>query len=130
MVFLTISKRITTLVGPAIFRTGLRARNLLSQQQQDTPWLDSLCGLTFAQKLISLAIYDESVRFVSEFKAKSRLDDALDITYAKLFGGKSPEDAAREEASIAELRLEVLDSQLRPAPVSYTHLTLPTKAEV
>jgi hypothetical protein len=120
MVFLTLSKRVTGLVGPVLFRTGLTTRNALLQLRNtqptvnDSPYLDLFCLIPYAQKLISLAVYDESARVVSRFKDKSRMDQALDSTYDALFG-QSKQDQAREQASISELRVQVLDDQLRPA---------------
>lgn len=120
MVLFTISKQITNLIGPALFRTGLSTRNLLalavSPNSSDTPYLDLLCGIPYSQKLLSLSVYDESARVVSKFKEASRVEKALDATYDALFGSNtSPEEQAQVEQSIADIRLEVLEEQLRPA---------------
>mgnify|MGYP000788151232 CR=1 FL=1 len=38
--------------------------------------------------------------------------------------------AAEKDAEIARLKARIAELESRPAPVSYTHLTLPTKLEV
>ena len=115
MVFLTLSKKVTGVIGPLLFRTGLSARNVLSRSaKNDAPYLDMALLIPYAQKLMSLAVYDESQRMVSAYKDKSRVDQALDDTYDALFG-KSKEDEEMEQASISEIRIQVLDDYLRPA---------------
>lgn len=115
MVFLTLSKKVTSLIGPTLFRTGLAARNILSRNsRKDAPYLDMIFLVPVAQKLISLAIYDESLKKVSSYKDKTRVEKALDSTYDALFG-KSKEDAEQEEIDISDIRIQVLDDNLRPA---------------
>lgn len=95
MVFLTLSKKIANTIGPALFRSGLMARNALVQKA-NSPYLDMMFLLPFSQKLISLAIYDDSRRVVSQFYKKG--NDKMDATLA-----------------ISDLRLQVLSDNMRPA---------------
>jgi hypothetical protein len=85
MVFFTLSKKVTGLIGPFLLRTGLAARNALSRTttrtpRVDAPYLDMLCLVPIAQKLISLAVYDESLKVVSSYHndKSSRVGQALD----------------------------------------------------
>mmetsp|Transcript_19407 Transcript_19407/g.47937 ORF Transcript_19407/g.47937 Transcript_19407/m.47937 type:complete len:555 (-) Transcript_19407:39-1703(-) len=97
MVFLTASKQITSLIGSPLLRFGLAARssNLflpfggggggpssalpvissLEQKQRDTPYLDMTLLIPFSQKLLSLALYDESQKVVSRHFREQEKED-------------------------------------------------------
>ena len=115
MVLLTLSKKFTGLIGPFLLRTGLSVRQaFLRGRALDAPYLDMLFLIQTAQKLISLEIHDESARSVTKWKKQTRLDRFVDTTFDSLFG-KSEEEELKRQASIAELRVEVLEDNLRPA---------------
>jgi hypothetical protein len=128
MVFLTLSKKVTGVIGPFLFRSGLAARNVLLWRQaaaaganKDSPYLDMLLLIPYAQKLISLTVYDESARVVTQYKHDTtRLERALDDTYDALFGkstnnNEDEQQQKQKAASVADLRIQVLDDNLRPA---------------
>jgi hypothetical protein len=110
MVLLTLSKKITGLVGPFVFRNGLKARNAIGSSNHH--W--DLLFLSYAQKLISLEVYEESAKVVKQFKYQSALDEWVDKTFDKWFGTDADEQR-RLRASVSELRVEVLEENLRPA---------------
>ena len=82
MVFFYVSKYVTKWIGPSLFRTGLLLRKRLAQAQRGTPdsvgavpvastnnyWMDMACLIPYSQKLLSLAVYDESKRLALEFR--------------------------------------------------------------
>jgi hypothetical protein len=113
MVFLTFSKILTGLLGPPLLRKGLVARNAL--QKQDSPYLDMIFFIPYAQKMISLAVYDESQKALT----RSHDNDQSNLSMIQyLFSNISKEKddyVPRSPNSISELRLLVLDEKLRPA---------------
>ena len=76
MVFFIISKYVTKWIGPPLFRSGLRLRNKLTPTRNKDGigyvgtnyWIDMMCLLPYSQKILSLAIYDESRRKLIEFR--------------------------------------------------------------
>lgn len=154
MVVYTVSRHVTNFIGPTLFRVGLRTRNWLaatagsttigarsgtdtsssqsvSGNYHITPYMDLFCGITTAQKLLSLSIYDESSHAVLQFKrthaSPNRVEKTLDDTYDALFGKlfqkqkQSEEEQllsrAQMDREVVRLRLQVLDEQLRPVLV-------------
>ena len=118
MVFLTLSKKLTGLIGPLLMRTGLSARQaFLRGQVRDSHYLDMLFLVRYAQKLISLEVNDESSRVVTKFKKQNRVDQFVDNTFDRMFGTNVDEERMKK-ASIAELRVEVLEDNLRPALIN------------
>jgi hypothetical protein len=118
MVLLTFSKKVTGLIGPLLMRTGLSARQaFLRGQARDSHYLDMLFLVRYAQKLISLEIYDESSNVVTKFKKQTRVDKFVDNTFDRMFGTNVDEERMKK-ASIAELRVEVLADNLRPALIN------------
>jgi hypothetical protein len=118
MVFLTISKKVTSVLGPVLFRSGLTARNLF-KQHKDSPYLDMAFLLPYSQKLISLAIYDESQKTISQ--AYDRQSKQPTDMLQALFTNKddSPKAAMEDEQassnSISDLRVQVYNENIRPA---------------
>ena len=142
MVFLTLSKQVTGLIGPALFRNGVRARNFLlrgggrgaiapgqrssmiaspSLSSSSSYYLDLLCLIPYAQKLISLTVYDKSQKAVSAHYSSqsSSSDSRIESTYNALFGNVTPttptNDDGDDKTTVSELRVRVLDENLRPA---------------
>ena len=113
MVLLTLSKKITGLVGPFLFRNGLKARNALGGNSSSSPYWD-LVFLNYAQKLISLEVHEESAKVVKQFKYQSKMDEWVDKTFDKWFGADADEQR-RLKASVSELRLEVFEDNMRAA---------------
>jgi hypothetical protein len=78
MVFFYISKYVTKWIGSPMFRNGLRLRNRLTGTQTTTAaggvtstnnyWVDMACMIPYSQKLLSLAVYDESKRLALDFR--------------------------------------------------------------
>ena len=100
-------------------RTGLSARQafLRSQAGRDSHYLDMIFLVRYAQKLISLEVNDESSRVVTKFKKQNRVDQFVDNTFDRMFGTNVDEERMKK-ASIAELRVEVLEDNLRPALIN------------
>jgi hypothetical protein len=99
-------------------RTGLSARQSLSRGHvRDSHYLDMLFLVRYAQKLISLEVNDESARVVTKFKKQTRVDQIVDNTFDRMFGTNVDEERMKK-ASIAELRVEVLEDNLRPALIN------------
>jgi hypothetical protein len=118
MVLLTLSKKITGLIGPLLMRTGLSARQaFLRGQVRDSHYLDMLFLVRYAQKLISLEVNDESARVVTKFKKQTKVDHIVDTAFDRMFGTNVDEERMKK-ASIAELRVEVLEDNLRPALIN------------
>ncbi|MGK3736156.1 MAG: hypothetical protein ACI8RD_007514 [Bacillariaceae sp.] len=74
MVFFILSKYVTKWIGTPLFRSGLRLRNKLIPTGNkigygETNYLiDMACLIPYSQKIISLAIYDESKRRMNDFR--------------------------------------------------------------
>jgi hypothetical protein len=130
MVFLTISKRVASAVGPGLLRTGLKVRNALSYitQKNDAPYLDMMLLIPYAQKLVSLAIYDESAQVVTKYNNRRAQGSALDSMYDSLFGNNNNKnknnnnnnnnnnnDSQENAQTVSELRMQVLNEKIRPA---------------
>jgi hypothetical protein len=99
-------------------RTGLSARqSFLRGQVSDSHYLDMLFFVRYAQKLISLEVNDESARVVTKFKKQTKVDQFVDNTFDRMFGTNVDEERMKK-ASIAELRVEVLEDNLRPALIN------------
>ena len=115
MVLLTLAKKIGGQVAPLLMRTGLSIRHgLLRGRDRDSPYLDMLLLIRYAQSLISLEVYDESAATVTKFKQQSKLDKIVDNVYDSMFGAPAEEEEMRK-ASISKIRVKVLEDYLRPA---------------
>ena len=138
MVFLTISKQITGLIGPFLFRNGIRARNVFVRISNSTPtaltpYLDMAVLIPYAQKLMSLTVYDESQQAISDYykekavasSSSSSASSGLKSTFDALLGNKPPrpetpleatkEQVQDENMALSDIRISVLESELRPA---------------
>ena len=115
MVLLTLNKvssTITKWIGPSLFRSGLSLRNKIispTKTGTTTPnssyWIDLLCLLPYSQRLLSLAIYEESkIRTTSYILEKQKEEDETRTTTARLLNPKE----------ISKIRLNVYDEILRP----------------
>lgn len=147
MVFLTASKRITSLIGSPLLRFGLAARssNLFlpfgggmnnansfppSNQQQppsssDTPYLDMALLIPFSQKLLSLALYDESQKAVSqhfrqqqEEESKENKNGMLDSLLSSSSQASQSSSGHHQDSSptimeISNLRIQAYDDVIR-----------------
>ena len=115
MVLFTITKKIGGQIAPFLMRTGLSIRHrLLRGVDRDSPYLDMLLLIRYAQSIISLEVYDESAATVTKFKKQSKLDKVVDKVYDGLFGAPAEEEEMRK-ASISKIRVKVLEENLRPA---------------
>jgi hypothetical protein len=118
MVFLSLSKKISGLVGPFLMRNGLSLRHaFLRGRPGDAPYTDMLFLVRWAQQMISLEVHDESARVVTKFKKQTRIDKLVDSSFDAMFGKSSEEDRMKK-ASFSELRVQVLEDSLRPALVN------------
>lgn len=132
--FFYISKYVTKWIGPPLFRKGLSLRNKLAPVSgvgtttaNNNYWLDMACMVPYSQKLLSLAIYDESRRKTSEFRKEYHREQE-----SKQQGVSSSNSSSQQEAMMAmtmmmdpkavrrlsEIRLNVLDEYLRPSLIS------------
>ena len=137
MVFFFISKYVTKWIGPTLFRNGLRLRNRLTRTQttsgvelasMNNYWLDLACMIPYSQKLLSLAIYDESRRLALEFRKQYQHDQQKESkTDGKAVASSSPSRSDDAMATISmitdpaairrlsNMRIGVLDDYLRPS---------------
>ncbi|CAJ1965457.1 unnamed protein product [Cylindrotheca closterium] len=143
MVFLTASKRITSLIGSPLLRLGLAARNSklfsplvggegssssssssssslqsisLQQKQLDTPYLDMALLIPFAQKLLSLALYDESQKRVSQHYSSTGKDGSI---LKSLYQGQQKQSSPSDgDASVATATKELSNLRVQ----SYDHV--------
>ena len=133
MVFLTISKKITSVVGPVLLKTGLNVRNAISyvlpggsktsrtsSALRDNPYLDMMLMIPYAQKLISLAIYEKSAEVVTQYNDQQRekmqeKSSSLDQMYDSLFGQQQKQQQQYSKKSISELRVKVFEEKIRPS---------------
>eukprot|EP00980_Cylindrotheca_fusiformis_P002508 scaffold586_cov68-Cylindrotheca_fusiformis.AAC.17 len=138
MVFLTISKKITSAVGPALFRSGLTMRNAIlrgsnkakkmidigsssSSSSTQHYYLDMAFLIPYSQKLISLAIYDESQKAVSKVYYKDKDNNGSKDTMLQalsLFSSSNTtndDDDDDDRLSISDLRIQVYNDKIRPA---------------
>lgn len=137
MVFLTASKRITSLIGSPLLRFGLAARSSLPlgggntsslpsapsnhpQASSDTPYLDTALLIPFSQKLLSLTLYDESQRMVSEYyrQQQSQDDGSKNGILESLMTSSSqsqspPSNDASTIQEISNLRIQAYDNVIR-----------------
>eukprot|EP00536_Pseudo-nitzschia_multiseries_P006101 jgi/Psemu1/154136/gw1.125.95.1 len=137
MVFFYISKHVTKWIGPPLFRTGLRLRNRLTQTTNNY-WMDMACMLPYSQKILSLAIYDESKRRANEFRQQyqqqqqeqqqqqQQQQQQSEHEPSSNHNNKATETATETATMMAdpsairrisETRIEVLDEYLRPSLV-------------
>lgn len=119
MVVLTLTKKINKSIAPFLLRNGLALRYALGRGVvADNPVLDGLLLINLAQRLLSLEIHDDSMKAVKDSRrAQSALDQWAEDTFDRIFG-KSEEEERRKKMTDSELRIEVLDSYLRPALVN------------
>ena len=122
MVFFYISKYVTKWIGPPLFRNGLRLRNRLTQTptpgvgiaSTNNYWMDMACMIPYSQKLLSLAVYDESKRLALEFRKqhqKEQEQEQSTVVDDKVAMNTDPAANLR----ISKMRVKVLDEYLRPS---------------
>ena len=136
MVFLTLSRissTITKWVGPSVFRTGLYLRSKLvvgSSNDAATParnnnnyWIDMMFLIPYSQKVLSLAIYEETKLRIEDFyrelqdkndKVIAVNDDDPEITKLNKLEQYTTSTVSHTK-QISELRLNVLEDILRPS---------------
>lgn len=123
MVFLTISKKVTSLLGPVLFRSGLTARAspLFRNFKMSSPYLDMAFLIPYSQKLISLAIYDESQRAVSQvYRGNNNNSNAQPDSMLQALSFFNQQTKHQDDAiittktSISDLRLQVYNDKMRP----------------
>jgi hypothetical protein len=119
MVFLTLNKvssTITKWIGPSLFRTGLGLRNKIispttsERRPNSSYWIDLLCLLPYSQRLLSLAIYEESkIRTTSYIVDKQKQDSEVSTTSSRLINPKQ----------LSKIRLNVYDEIVRPTIIPH-----------
>jgi hypothetical protein len=104
MVLQTISQNLNQWLGPWLLRNGLTFRYVLSRPGgvlTDNPTLDALCGISWAQKLISIEAHHEGNR-----KVLNNNNNNNNTT-----------NTEKDLETASSIRLRVLESYLRPALV-------------
>lgn len=128
MVFFILSKYVTKTIGAPLFRSGLRLRNKLTTKKKDVCapvgyvdtnfWLDMVCLLPYSQKILSLAIYDESKRRLEQFQ-KQRLEQQQQKYGTNKTSLTLPEDCTSmitdpvSTRYLSKMRVSVLEEYLR-----------------
>ena len=137
------------MIGPVLLRSGLTVRNVISYFAQggntktttvkEFPYLDMMLMIPYAQKLISLAVYEESAQVVTQYNDQQRKKNkksiaagsassgdgeesssssSIDQMYDSLFGAQQQthqQDQIQHSRTVSELRMQVLHEKIRPA---------------
>jgi hypothetical protein len=123
MVLLTLSSRINKIVGPTLLRYGLLARYRLGGGViRDSPILDNILLITFAQRLLSLEMQQETHDTLKQAQKKpTRFEAWAERTFDRIFGAdpqmKDPSqkhDNYIDTNDIHKIRMSILNTYLRP----------------
>ena len=129
MVFFYISKYVTKRLGPSLLRNGLRLRNRLAPMQNPNQgslaptannnyWVDMACMIPYSQKILSLAVYDESKNLASEFRKQYLKEQAKTRPLTKAEESMATIAMMTDPAAtstLSEMRVQTLDNFLRPS---------------
>ncbi|CAB9501236.1 expressed unknown protein [Seminavis robusta] len=115
MVLLPLTRKLNKALGPFLLRNGLRLRMALGSPG-DNPTLDSLTGITWAQKLISIEAHHDAQAFMDHIQKikHSPIEVWVEDTFDRIFG-KDDLEERRKTMTPSEIRLSILESYLRPA---------------
>ncbi|KAG7350705.1 hypothetical protein IV203_010065 [Nitzschia inconspicua] len=134
MVLLTtlnkLSSSLTKTIGPPLFRTGLSLRNKLVPRNPNTInnyWIDMLFLIPYSQKLLSLAIYEETKVQIDSFR-RQRFDAMAATDFYNDKDDRHDKEVqdlqttlrnatvdASATVQMAEIRTKVLNDILRPS---------------
>lgn len=130
MVFFILSKYVTKWIGTPLFRSGLRLRNKLIPTRNkigysDTNYLiDMACLIPYSQKIISLAIHDESKHRMIDFRQQRQEQQQLSKVEADNKNNTTTTTTLAEDTMkmmtdpvvtrrLSNIRVAVLDEYLR-----------------